>query len=71
MALPDRYIAAGRVAALTRSRTDDDPELVQARRDLALGRAAQAARQAVAALPQDVTPDELDELARLVYRDRW
>ncbi|MGY1823751.1 hypothetical protein [Geodermatophilus sp. SYSU D00079] len=70
MALPDRHAAAGRMAALTRSRSADDPVMVAARRDVALGRAADGIRRVAALLPLDTTPAERAELAALLGVDR-
>ncbi len=71
MDLPDWNTARHRVAALARVVTADDPRMLAARRDMLLGRVAARVREAVADLPDDATNAELDEVARLVYRDRW
>ena len=55
----------GRVAALTRSRTPDDPELVAARRDLAAANLAAYIRRTVAAAPP-LLDEQRDRLAVLL-----
>ena len=54
-----------RVAALTRSRTVDDPDLVGARRDLAAARLADYIRKTVDAAPP-LTQQQRDELTLLL-----
>lgn len=55
----------GRVAALTRSRTPDDPELVSARRDLAAERIAEHIAKVVAEAPP-LSAEQRDRLAVLL-----
>lgn len=55
----------GRVAALTRSRTPDDPELVAARRDLAAANLAAYVSRVVAAAPP-LSAEQRDRLAILL-----
>lgn len=54
-----------RVASLSRSRTPDDPELIEARRRLREARLADSIREAVAAWPP-FTNEQLDRLAVLL-----
>lgn len=54
-----------RVGALSRSRTPDDPELVDARRSLAAERIADYIEQTVEKFPP-LTDDQRDRLARLL-----
>lgn len=61
-----------RVASLTRSRKPDDPDLLQARRALAIARVEQRVREAVESsppLPADVEA-RLRDLIRSVGADR-
>ncbi len=62
---PTHRSVAGRVAALTRSRTLDDPELVAARRDLSAERLADYIRKTVEAAPP-LTDSQRDRLALLL-----
>lgn len=55
----------GRVAALTRSRSTDDPELIDARRDLAESTLADQIRRTVESAPP-LTSAQRDRLARLL-----
>lgn len=55
----------GRVAALTRSRPADDPELVEARRDLAAEVIAQHVAKVVAKAPP-LTPEQRDRIAAIL-----
>lgn len=55
----------GRVAALTRSRPSDDPELVEARRDLAAEVIAQHAAKVVSKAPP-LTPEQRDRIAAIL-----
>jgi len=55
----------GRVAALSRSRASDDPELVCARRDLAASKIADYIRRTVDAAPP-LLPEQRDRLAILL-----
>ena len=54
-----------RVAALTRSRTDDDPELVDARRNLRAERLALHVERVVAELPP-LTESQCQRIAALL-----
>jgi hypothetical protein len=54
-----------RVASLTRSRTADDPELIEARRNLRAERLADYIKRVVDAAPP-LTPVQRDRLARLL-----
>lgn len=69
MASATQYHHRARVASLTRSRTHDDPELVQARADLAAAgqaaRVAEAVRVLVDAAPP-LTETQRAELAALL-----
>lgn len=53
-----------RIAALTRSRPSDDPDLIEARRRMRAARAAVALHQAIAAEPP-FTVDERRQLAAI------
>lgn len=55
----------GRVAALTRSRSVDDPDLVNARRNLKAERLADYIRKTVDTAPP-LTPEQRDRLALLL-----
>ncbi len=55
----------GRVAALSRSRPVDDPDLINARRALRAERLADRIEQVVAEAPP-LTPEQLDRLAALL-----
>lgn len=55
----------GRVAALSRSRTADDPELIDARRQLAAERIADCVRRTLATAPP-LTPEQRERIARLL-----
>jgi hypothetical protein len=57
-----------RVAALPRSRTADDPELIDARRDLAAAKLAAYVKRVVAEAPP-LTPAQVDELTLLFRPD--
>ncbi len=54
-----------KVASLSRSRTPDDPELVNARRDLRYERLADHVTAKVAEWPP-LTPEQTDRLANLL-----
>ncbi len=54
-----------RVASLSRSRPDDDPALLDARRDLRAARAEQYVRDLVQSAPP-LTPEQRDRLALLL-----
>lgn len=54
-----------RVASLSRSRTSDDPALLDARRDLRAARLADYIRRVVDAAPP-LTPEQRDRLAALL-----
>ena len=54
-----------RVAALARSHTPDDPELLGARRDLRAARLEEAVRKTVDTFPP-LTPDQCDRIAALL-----
>jgi hypothetical protein len=54
-----------RVASLSRSRTPDDPELVDARRNMRAERLADAIKRTVDAAPP-LTPEQRDRLALLL-----
>lgn len=54
-----------RVASLTRSRNPDDPELVDARRNLRAERLAEHIRRTVEVAPP-LTPEQRDRLALLL-----
>jgi hypothetical protein len=55
----------GKTAGLTRSRTSDDPELVEARRDLAAERLAEYIARTLETAPP-LTPEQRDRLALLL-----
>lgn len=55
----------GRVAALSRSRQPDDPELVEARRDLAVLSLEEHIRRVVAEAPP-LTDEQRDRIAALL-----
>lgn len=55
----------GKVAGLSRKRTQDDPELLAARRDLKEARLADYIRRTVDAAPP-LTPEQRDKLALLL-----
>lgn len=57
--------ARGRVAALSRSRTADDPELIDARRDLAEAKITAAIERVVADAPP-LTIEQRDRLHRII-----
>lgn len=57
--------ARGKVAALSRSRAADDPELVAARQDLKTGMLEEHIRQAVNSWPP-LRAEQLDKLAVLL-----
>lgn len=59
-----REISA-QIGGLSRSRTDDDPDLVAAREALRLARLREAVRRAVAAAPP-MTPEFKADLAELI-----
>lgn len=67
--IPDWPQARGRVAALSRSRTPDDPDMVAARRDLRAARLAESIRRTVDALPA-LTDEQRAELARILQPAR-
>lgn len=54
-----------RIASLTRSRAVDDPELVDARRNLAAEKLAEHVRRVVDAAPP-LTPEQRDRIAALL-----
>ena len=54
-----------RVAALTRSRTNDDPELIEARRNLTAEKLAAYIRRTVDTAPP-LTPEQRERLAQLL-----
>jgi hypothetical protein len=58
-------IERARVASLTRSRTPDDPELIEARRNMRAARLEDVIRRTVAAAPP-LTPEQRDRLAVLL-----
>lgn len=62
---PPRRASAARVAALTRSRTPDDPDLNAARLDLRAEALAEAIQHTVNAAPP-LTPAQVDRLAGLL-----
>ncbi len=55
----------GRVAALTRSRSSDDPDLVSARSDLKAAQLADHIHRAVSTAPP-LTPEQRDRLSALL-----
>ena len=55
----------GRVAALTRSRTADDPELIEARRNLIAGRAEEYIERVLAQAPP-LSDEQRTRLAELL-----
>lgn len=57
--------AAGRIAALSRSRTVDDPDLVNARRDLHAARAEEYVNKLLSTAPVP-RRDQLDRLAAIL-----
>lgn len=54
-----------RVASLTRSRTPDDPELIDARRNLRAERLAEQVRKVVEQAPP-LTPEQCESIAALL-----
>ncbi len=56
-----------RVASLSRSRADDDPELIDARRDLRAARAEEYIRTLAAGMPP-LTMEQRNKLAALLIR---
>ena len=58
--------ARGRVASLTRSRDDQDPDLVDARRDLAAANLADHVHKIIANAPP-LTPEQRDTLVAAFY----
>ncbi len=58
-----------KIAALSRSRTADDPEILDARRNLRAGRAEDYIRELVAAAPP-LSDAQLDRLALLLRGDQ-
>lgn len=54
-----------RIGALSRSRTDDDPELIEARRNLRFERLAEHVERAVAQLPP-LTEAQCQRIAALL-----
>lgn len=63
------YVERARVAALSRSRTPDDPELVAARRDLTAATLAEHIRRVVDTAPP-LTDDQRTRLADLLRGGR-
>lgn len=59
------YSKRAKVAALSRSRTKDDPELVTARQDLAASKLAQYVEKVVAEAPP-LTAEQSDRIAALL-----
>lgn len=57
--------ARGRVASLTRSRTDDDPELLAAKSALAAAKLEQFIQRTVASAPP-LTRSQVDRLAAIL-----
>jgi hypothetical protein len=57
--------ARGRVGSLTRSRTDQDPDLVDARRDLAAANIGEYVRKVVSNAPP-LTAEQQDRIAALL-----
>lgn len=55
----------GRIAALSRSRTPDDPDLEKARADFKAERLAEHVRRVVASAPP-LTPDQVDRIAAIL-----
>ncbi len=62
---PNWRISRAKIASLTRSRTPDDPDLLDARRDLREARLAEYIAKTVAAAPP-LTATQLDRLATLL-----
>lgn len=62
---PTRKTTRGRVAALTRSRAANDPELVEARRTLTLLKLEAAVKDALAAAPP-LTVEQRERIAALL-----
>lgn len=66
MATPPEILSVrGKIASLTRSRPDDDPELIAARRELAELRIARFIRETVDAAPS-LTDEQRTRLADLL-----
>lgn len=65
MATPTLYHHRARVAALSRDRSPDDPQLLDARRDLRAERLAQAIERTVAEAPP-LTDAQRDRLTSLL-----
>jgi hypothetical protein len=63
--IPDWRHSRGRIAALSRSRSADDPELLAARRDLRAARLADHVREAVAGWPP-LSDKQRSEIAALL-----
>lgn len=59
------YSKRAKVAALSRSRSKDDPELVTARQDLAASKLAQYVEKVVAEAPP-LTAEQSDRIAALL-----
>lgn len=64
-AAPNWRVSRARIASLSRSRTPDDPDLVNARRELLEARLADRIRADVAAWPP-LTTEQRDRLAALL-----
>ena len=62
---PDRRSASSRVSALSRSRSDDDPLLVEARRALRVAGLTEHIQRVIDAAPA-LTPEQKDKLAVLL-----
>lgn len=54
-----------RVAALTRSRSDDDPDLIDARRELKVARLEEYVAKTLATAPE-LTEQQLEHISRLL-----
>ena len=54
-----------RIGSLSRSRAHDDPELLDARRNLKFERLAEHVKQVVDSAPE-LSPDQIDKLASLL-----
>ena len=58
-------VERARVASLSRSRTPDDPDLLNARRDLRAARLEEAIRRTAAELPP-LAPEQVEKLTGLL-----
>ena len=69
LATPIVYHHRARIAALSRDRASDDPELAGARRDLRAARLEEYIERTLAEAPP-LTDEQLDKLAVLLHRGK-